>query len=67
MEDFVIVPIFDTDGDITGRERVTFEVHPFGNMVQIINVDFTDAHEDDVNDFIRAWVDNIESITFKTK
>jgi len=67
MQDFVIVPIFDTDGDITGHERVTFEVYPFGNMVQIINVDFTDAHEDDVNDFIRAWVDNIESITFKTK
>jgi len=67
MQDYVIVPIFDIDGDITGHERVTFEVHPFGNMVQIINVDFTDAHEDDVYHAIREQHQLIDCITFKTK
>jgi len=36
-------------------------------MVQIINVDFTDAHEDDVYHAIREQHQLIDCITFKTK
>jgi hypothetical protein len=65
MQDFVVVPLFDIDGDITGHEMVTFEVYPWWNGVQIINVDFTYAHPDDVNDAIREQHKQIDSITFK--
>jgi len=65
MKDFVVVPIYDRDGDITGHEMVTFEVYPWWNGVQIINVDFKDAYPDDVCDAIREQHKQIDSITFK--
>jgi len=65
MKDFVTVPVLNSDGDTTGHERVEFETAPFGNMVQIFNVDFKDAHQDDVCAEIRANYSFIENITFK--
>jgi len=64
---YVDVPVCNEDGKVTGHERVTFEINEVWNGIEIFNVDFTDAHPDDVCNAIRSEYNFIESITFKTR